>query len=83
MEPQRRLKESLRLLGYYPADNSEIPDIPNSCLPLITTLVDDLSHSQTRISKLEVELADARKQKREMELQVGNPEKVIEFRWGV
>lgn len=58
------------MLGYYPVDNSEIPDIPSSCLALITTLVDDLSHSQTRTSRLELDLDECSNNTRNLNIQV-------------
>ena len=70
MPSQQHLKESLRSLGYHPSDNSEIPDIPTSCLSLVSTLVDDLDHSQTRITRLESELDEQSEQARELSIQV-------------
>lgn len=70
MSSQHHLKESLRQLGYYAADNSEIPDIPISCLPLISSLVDDLSHSQIQISRLESDLDDCNNKSRDLNIQV-------------
>jgi len=67
---QTHLKESLRQLGYFSPTNTLIPSIPSSCLPLITTLVDDLLHAQTRVTRLENDMDDAEKQVRELSIQV-------------
>jgi hypothetical protein len=72
MSSQQHLKESLRSLGYCPSDKSEIPDLPASCLCLISTLVDDMTHSQTRITRLETELDEANDRSRKLNIQVAN-----------
>jgi len=73
MSSQHHLKEALRNLGYFPSDDSEIPDIPAACLTLVTTLVDDLSHSQSRISRLTTELEAADTKLRDLNLHVPSP----------
>jgi hypothetical protein len=71
MSSQHHLKESLRELGYHPSDdNSEIPDIPISCVSLISTLVDDLLHSHTRITRLEGDIDEESARARELGVQV-------------
>jgi hypothetical protein len=70
MSSQHHLKETLRELGYFPSDESEIPDIPTSCLTLVTTLVDDLSHSQSRISRLQTQIVDTDAKLRDLDLHV-------------
>jgi len=70
MSSQHHLKEALRKLGYFPSDDSEIPDIPATCLILVSTLVDDLSHSQSRISRLTTELEVADTKLRDLNLHV-------------
>jgi len=70
MSSQHHLKDSLRELGYFPSDESEIPDIPTVCLTLVATLVDDVSHSHARISRLQAQMADTDAKLRDLDLHV-------------
>jgi hypothetical protein len=70
MSSQHHLKESLRELGYFPSDDSEIPDVPRPCLTLVSTLVDDLSHSQTRMARVKAQLEEADTKIRDLNLRV-------------
>ena len=77
MSSQHHLKESLRKLGYFPPDDSEIPDIPETCLTLVSTLVDDLSHSESRMSRLTTELEVAGTKLRDLNLHVPSPSRSL------
>src|SRR5579862_4376688 len=70
MASQQRLKQSLRDLGYTPSDNSEMPDIPETCMSLISTLVDDLLHSQDRIQRQQSQIDAMKTDAQELTMQV-------------
>ena len=53
------LPQRLQDLGYSASGSSSLfSDIPISCIPLVSVLVDDLLHSREKVTKLETQVDD-------------------------
>jgi hypothetical protein len=66
------LIQALQSLGY--SSGSSFPELPLSCIPLISVLVDDLVHSRGKVTKLEKEVDEANGTCRDLRIRLGSLE---------
>ena len=73
MTSHHHLQQNLESLGYCTSP-SPFPEIPLSCIPLISVLVDDLLHSRAKVTKLEKQVNEANDKVKELTMQLASTE---------
>jgi len=66
------LQQTLQDLGYTCSSSENFPSIPNSCIPLVSVLVDDLVHAQAKVTQLETQVHEANEKIKDLGVQLGS-----------